>query len=107
MQRHQPVLQGERRGEVAGKAGVLELGDEARRDIGADRNAAMPPWAMKAERRRVLAGELDEVRAASLALQATRSSLAVASLTPAMFGSFASSAIVSAVMSITERGGML
>ena len=36
-----------------------------------------------------------------------RSSFAVASLTPAIWGSFASSAMVPTVMSITERGGML
>jgi hypothetical protein len=63
---------------------------------------------VEAERGRVLAGELDEVGAAGDArclADAGRSP--VASLTPTMRGSLASSPIVAGVMSMTLRPGML
>ncbi len=42
MERHQPVLVGERAAVVAGEAGFLELGQELRRDVRGDRDAAVP-----------------------------------------------------------------
>jgi hypothetical protein len=62
---------------------------------------------VEAKRGRILARQLDEIGAAGGALLARGSILPVASLTPMMRGSLASSPMVSGVMSTTERPGML
>ncbi|MCY1300948.1 hypothetical protein D9M70_505360 [compost metagenome] len=68
MQRHQLVLIGKRLGEFTGKRRLLELGAEARSHVGRDGNAADAPMGIEAECRRVLAGELNEIRTAGHAL---------------------------------------
>ena len=70
MQRRQPVLVGERGGEVAGQARRLELRAQFRGDVGRHRNAAVAAMRHQGERRRVLAGELHEVGSHGVALQA-------------------------------------
>ena len=66
----EPVLVVQRRREVAREAGRLELRAELRRDVGRDRDAAVPAMRHEAERRPVLAGELDELRPHRMPLQA-------------------------------------
>src|SRR5690606_26884641 len=70
VQRHQPVLIGERLGVVAGKRRMLELGAEPGRHVRGDRDAAHPAVRVEAERGRVLARKLDEVAPAGCALLA-------------------------------------
>ena len=87
---------------------VLELGAEPRRDIGGDRDAAAPPWALKPSA--VASSPESWMKSGPQVMRCseTRSILPVASFTPTMFlKSCASRPIVSGVMSITERGGML
>ncbi len=64
MQRHQPVLQLAGLLPVALEAGVLEVGAQARRDVGGDRDAAHAAVRHEAEHGAVLARELDELFAA-------------------------------------------
>ncbi len=68
VQGHQLVLQFQRAGIVPRQCGVLEFGAELRRDIGGDRNAAMPAVGVIAKGRGILARKLDEIRAAGDAL---------------------------------------
>jgi hypothetical protein len=107
VQRHQPVLVLQRLGVVAGQRRLLHLGAELRRHVRRHRDAADPALRVEAERGGVLAGKLDEILAAGARCFGTRDRSPVASFTPTIRGSFASSPIVAGVMSITDRGGML
>lgn len=68
VQRHQAVLILKRLGVITGKHCRLKLGTKARRDIGGDRNAADAAMGVKAERRAILARQLDKILAAGNAL---------------------------------------
>ncbi len=70
VERHEAVLHLQGRRVIALEAGILHLRAQARRDIGGDRNAAMAAMRHEAESRRVLAGELDEIRAHGVPLLA-------------------------------------
>ncbi len=60
MQRHQLVLQLQRRLVIAPQARALELGAQPRRHVRGHRDAAVPAMRHEAERGRILAGELIE-----------------------------------------------
>ena len=86
VQRHQLVLQLERRGDDRRAGTPMELGAQPRRHVRGHGDAAMAAMGHEAERGGVLARQLVEVRARAAARCCeTRTMLAVASLTPAMF----------------------
>ncbi|MPL67290.1 hypothetical protein SDC9_12981 [bioreactor metagenome] len=68
MQRHQLVLILHRRHVIARQCRRLHLGAELRRDVRGDRDAADAAHGVEAERRRILARELDEIGPAGQAL---------------------------------------
>ena len=109
MQRRQPVLDLQRFGVVAGETGVLQIGAKPRRDVGDDRDAAMRrPAAIQASAVKIVAGKLDELLAPSPhAASEMRPILPVASFTPTIFLNSAQRSMVSTLMSMTERGGIL
>ena len=101
------VVQRRRRDPIASFHGVLELGAKARRDVGGDRDAADPAHRVEAQGHIVIAGKLDEIRAAGGALGGDAARLPVASLTPITLAVFESRPIVSTEMSVTVRDGTL
>jgi hypothetical protein len=62
---------------------------------------------VEAQRGRIFTRQLDEIAPQDARCWLTRSILPVASLTPMIRGSLASTPIVSGVMSTTDRPGML
>ena len=61
VERHEAILHFHRGRIIALEAGILELGAEARRRVGRDRDAAVAAMSHEAERGGVLAGKLEEV----------------------------------------------
>ena len=107
MQRRQAQVQGERTPRIAALPGLVHLGALARRDVRGDRDAAVAAVGEERERGDVLAGQLAESSPQASVVKSGRARSQVASLTPTTFGSRASAAMVSTLMSTTERPGML
>ena len=107
MQRHELVLQLERPLEIAAEAGELKLRAERGAILAVTEMQPWPPCAMKPSA--VASSPESCTNSVPIAARCwlTRAMLAVASLTPAMFDSLDSRAMVSTDMSTMLRPGML
>lgn len=63
VQRHQQIAQPSHLGQIAGTPGIMKVGAVSRRDIGSDRNTAVPPLGQERRHGRVLPRQLTEIGA--------------------------------------------
>ena len=82
MQRQEPVLNGQRRGEIAPQRGGLKFSTKLWGHIGGYRNAANPAMGVKAQRRGIFARKLAEILATSGALVGNPGNIAGGILDP-------------------------